>query len=115
MKNSFFDSLFLVNFRFSLRIFCVFERVSCVAFYIKKIGGLERLSDDVGFIPNLKFNAENLPFIVSGTLACVHMPMYAYACIKLAYTGLGHAYAYTYLRTHALGFLWPLVSKNSFI
>ena len=38
MKNSFFDSLFLVNFRFSLRIFCVFERVSCVAFYIEKIG-----------------------------------------------------------------------------
>jgi len=85
------------------------------AFYIEKMGGLKRLPNDVGFIPNLNFNAKNLFFIVSKTLACVRMPVYVYACIKLAYTGLEHAYAYASLHMHALGFPWPLFSKNSFI
>ena len=62
----------------------------------------------MGFIPNLSFNEENLPFIVLGTLACIRMPVYAYAFMKLAY-------AYACLRMHALGFPWPLFSKNSFI
>ena len=53
-------------------------------------------------------NAENLSFIVFGTLACVCMPVYAYA-------GLEHVYTYAYLHVHALGFLLPLFSKNSFI
>ena len=61
------------------------------------MGGLKRLPNDVGFIPNLNFNAKNLFFIVSKTLACVRMPVYVYACIKLAYTGLEHAYTYTRL------------------
>ena len=60
----------------------------------------------MGFIPNLNFNEKkNLSFIVSGTLACIHMLVYAYTCMKLAYAGLEHAYAYACLRTHALGFL----------
>ena len=33
---------------------------------------------------------KNLSFIVSETLTCVHMPMYAYACIKHAYVELEH-------------------------
>ena len=52
MKNTPFDSLFLVNFVFFLRIFSVLE-------IYQKIGGSERLLDDVRFIPNLSFNVEN--------------------------------------------------------
>ena len=76
---------------------------------------MEQVPNDVGFIPNLSFNAENLHFIVSGTLACVHMPVYAYAFMKLAYAGLEHVYAYACLGMHALEFPWPLFSKNSFV
>jgi len=63
-----------------------------MAFYTENNSGLEQLPDNVGFIPNHIFNAENLPFIVSGTQACVRMPVYAYTCIKLAYVGLEHMY-----------------------
>ena len=39
MKNSFFDSLFLVNFRFSRRIFCMFSEIYHVKLYIvEKLG-----------------------------------------------------------------------------
>ena len=72
---------------------------------------MEWLRDDVGFIPNLSFNVENLPFIVSGTLACVRMPMYAYASMKLAYANLKHAYKYACLRMYALGIPWPFFPK----
>ena len=115
MKNSLFDSLFLVNHRFSLRIYCVFWKGTIYGFLYWENGGLEQLLNDMGFIPNLGFNIENLSFIVSRTLACVHIPVYAYTCMKLAYAGLEHEYAYTSLRMHALGFLWPLFYKNSFI
>ena len=55
---------------------------------------------------------KNLPFIVSGILACVCMLMYVYARMKLAYVGLEHAYVYACPRTHAVRFPWPLFSKN---
>ena len=74
-----------------------------------------RGTNDVGFIPISVFNVENLPFIVSRTLACVRMPVYAYAFMKLAYAGLEHVYAYACLGMHALEFPWPLFSKNSFV
>lgn len=44
------------------------EKVPCMAIYIVKKRGLERLPNDVGFVPNLNINAENLPSLVSGTL-----------------------------------------------
>ena len=69
------------------------------------MGGLERLPDNVGFVPNLSFNVENLPSIVYGTLACICKPVYAYTCMKLAYVELELVYTYTCLCTHALGFL----------
>jgi len=46
-----------------------------------------------------------LSFIVFGTLTCVHMLMYAYACMKHEYAELEHACTYACMRTHALGFL----------
>ena len=69
----------------------------------------------MGFVPNLSFKVENISFIVFGTLACLRMPVYVYACMKLGYVSLEHAYTYMCLRRHALGFTWPLFSKNSFI
>ena len=33
-----------------------------MVFYNEKIEGLERLPDDVGFVPNLKFNVEKFVF-----------------------------------------------------
>ena len=50
------------------------------------------------------FNVENLSFLVSRTLACAHMPVYVYACMKHVHTELEHACAYACMRTHALGF-----------
>ena len=44
-------------------------------------------------------------FIVSGTLACVHKPVYAYAWMRHAHVALGHAWANACMHTHALGFL----------
>jgi len=43
------------------------------------------------------------------------MLVYAYAYMKHAYVDLEHTNAYACPSTHALGFLWPLFSKNSFI
>ena len=36
---------------------------------------------------------KNLPFIVSGTLACARMPVYVYACMKHAHAGLENSSA----------------------
>ena len=47
--------------------------------------GLERLLDDVGFIPNLNINVENLPFIGFYNPSCVRRSMPAYACLRPAY------------------------------
>ena len=74
---------------------------------------LERLPNNVGFVPNQALNAENLSFIISRTLACIHMPMYAYACMKHTHAEFEHACAYVCMHMHALGFLWPFFSKNS--
>ena len=115
VKNSLFDSLFPVNLRFSLRIFCMFWKDTMYRFLYWENRGLERLPNDVGFVPNLSFNAENLPFIVFGTLACIHMPVYVYTCMKHVYIGLEHTYAYACMRTHALSFPSPIFFKNSFI
>ena len=35
---------------------------------------LERLLDDVGFVPNLNINTENLPFKDFWNPSCVHRP-----------------------------------------
>ena len=44
---------------------------------------LERLPDDVGFVPNLNINAENLPFKDFWNPSCVHRPVlvYTYVCM----------------------------------
>ena len=39
------------------------------------------------------------------------MPVYTYAWMDLVYANLEHAYAYSCLHTHALGFLWPSFPK----
>ena len=115
VKNSFLDSLFLVNFVFFLRIFYVFWKVPCMNLYSEKIGvrnGSQMMWD---LFQTSALMQKNLSFIVFGTQACVRKLVYANACIKHAHTGLKHACAYTCMSTHALGFLWPLFSKNSFI
>ena len=61
MKKSVFDSLFLVNLVFPLRIFCVFEIYHIRIYTVEKLG-LGTVPDDVRFIPNLSFNAEKLVF-----------------------------------------------------
>ena len=48
-----------------------FEKIPCMAIYVLKMGGLERLPNDVGFVPNLRFNAKNLHFL------CFYNPTYA--------------------------------------
>ena len=120
MKNSLFDSLFLVNLVFSLRIFVSFEKLLCMAIYNSKIGVWNGSQTMWDLFQNPNFNAENLPFIISRTLTCVCMPVYAYACIKFAYTCIKHAYvelehacAYACMCTHTLEFSWSLFSKNS--
>jgi len=67
---------------------------------------LEQLPDDVRFVPNLNFNVENLPFIVFGTLACIHMPVYAYACVHRSGSWVHiRIYAYACLRV-AVAFIF---------
>ena len=69
-------------------------------------GGLERLSDNVRFIPILNINTENLhflflkPYLHEQARACVRM-------LKTTYVG-------SCLRTQAEGFLWPFFSKNRY-
>ena len=78
-------------------------------------GGLEQLPNNVGFVPNHVLMQTNLSFIISGTLTCIQMLVYVYACMKHAHTGLEHACAYACMRTHSLGSSWSFVFKNSFI
>ena len=47
--------------------------------------GLEWLLGDVGFIPNLNINIENLSFIGFYNPSCVCRSMLAYACLRPAY------------------------------
>ena len=51
-----------------------------------------------------KLNAKNLPYIVFGTVACVCMLMYAYACIEHMYVELECAYANACMRAYTSGF-----------
>ena len=82
-----------------------FEKISCMALYNEKMGvwnGSQMMWDS---FQNISLMQKNLSFIVSGTLACICMPVYGYACIKHAYAGLEQACAYAYMRMHALVFL----------
>ena len=92
MKNSILIHYFLVNLVFFLWNFCVFKNISCKAFYSGKNWGLERLPNNVGFIPNLSHYCRKLAFFVSETLAtyvgvCLHMR--ALAHIHRLYVGRG--------------------------
>ena len=53
------------------------------------MGGLEQLPNNVEFIPNLSFNAKNMPFIVLWNTSCIHMFViaYAYACMHMQSEG----------------------------
>ena len=66
-----------------------------------------------GICSKLSLNAENLSYIISETVACARMHVYAYACFMHVYTELEHACAYMYTCTHALGFPWSFFSKNN--
>ena len=41
------------------------------------------------------------------------MHVYVYTCMKHAHEDLENACAYACMRMHALGFLWPFISKKS--
>ena len=103
-KNSLFDSLFLVNKGFSL-IFSMFWKDTMYGFLYWENKGLERLLEDVRFIPNLSFNAEKLVFrnfwnpsmrthahvrvrmheaCLCGSGACVCIRVYAYASPRVS-------------------------------
>ena len=66
---------------FSHGIFVCFENIPCKASYSVK-RGLEQSLDDVGFVPNLNINAENLPSLGFWKSLCVHKIKLAYACKK---------------------------------
>ena len=53
MKNSLFDSLFLVNLNVFTWDFCVFLKSTMYGYLYCENGGLERLPNGVGFVPNL--------------------------------------------------------------
>ena len=64
-----------------------------MAIYIVKMGGLERLLDDMGFIPNLNINAENMHFLCFETLptcagSCLRTRVHAWVCKLGASFGL---------------------------
>ena len=67
VKNSLIDSLFLENLSVFQWDFCVFWKFSIYGYLYWENWILERLPDDVKFVPKLSFNAENFPYIVSGT------------------------------------------------
>ena len=90
-----------------------FEKLLCMAFYNSKIGVWNDSQTMFDSFQNSNFKAKKLSFMVFGTLTCIHMPMYACACMKHAYTELEHACAYSCMRTHALGFPWYLFSKDN--
>ena len=62
VKNS-FDSLFLVNLNVFSWDFCVFWKGTMYGYLYCENRGLEWVLYDVGFIPNLNINAENLHFL----------------------------------------------------
>ena len=92
VKKSFFDSLFIVYLRFFFRIFCVFWKGTMYGYLYYENGHLERLPNNVGFVPNLNINVENLHFYVSKTLLgctnsclCMHalrLRMQVHACVR---------------------------------
>jgi len=100
VKNSLFDSLFLVNLSFSLKIFCVLENEPCMAIYIVKMGvwtGSQTMRDS---FQTSTLMQKTCFFYVSKTLlAC------ASSCLRT------HALR---LCTQAKCFLWPFFSKNRF-
>ena len=68
-----------------------FENVTCMAFYIEKIGvwNISQMMWDL--FQTISLMQKNFSFIISGTLTCVRMIMYAYVGMKHAYVGLEHA------------------------
>ena len=65
---------------FSLKTYVCFENVLYMATYIVKMGGLERLPKDMGFVSKLSINIENFFFNVSRTLhACARSSLRAHA------------------------------------
>ena len=63
MKNSLFDSLFLVNLSVFPWDFYMFLKGTMYGYLNCENGGLEQLPNNVGFIPNLNINVLNLPFL----------------------------------------------------
>ena len=63
MKNSLFNSLFLVNLSVFPWDLCLFCKYTMQDYLYCENSGLERLPDDVGFVPNLKINAKILPYL----------------------------------------------------
>ena len=113
MKNSLFDSLFpSESYVFYHQNFSSLKMYHLWLNIVKKqeFRAAPRRCD-IHFKPSL--NAENLPYMVFGTLACACMHVYAYAYMKHAHAELEHACAFACMHTHALGFSWSLFSKNS--
>ena len=108
-ENSLFDSLFLVNLSFPLGFSVCFEKLLCMAFYIEKMrvwNSSQTISDSFQTSVLMQKKTCFSQFLE---------PQHAYTCMKLAYTDLENAYAYTCLCTHALRFSQPFFFKNSFI
>ena len=83
VKTSLFDSLFLVNLMFSLRIFYVFENVPCKALYSWKIGVWNSSQKMWDSFQTSVFNAENLPFLCLWNPTCVHRLVPAMQALRL--------------------------------
>ena len=96
MKNSLFDSLFLVNLSVFLWDFHVFWKGTMYVYLYCENRGMEWLPDNVGFDPNLSLYCRKLVFFFFNVLGTFH------AC-----TGLS-------LRAYAEGFL-GLLFQNKFI
>ena len=62
---------------------CVLKRYHVWLFILRK-WGFGITPKQCGIHSNLSFNAENLTFIISGTLTCVCMPVYVYACLFIS-------------------------------
>ena len=105
VKNSLFDSLFPMNLMLSLGFSVVFWKATMYGFICWKKGVWNNFQMIWDSFQTSHLMLKNFPFIVSGTLACVRRPMYAYACMRHVHAALGNACAYTCMRMHALGFL----------
>ena len=98
MKNSLFGSLFLVNLMFS--IICVFKSYYVWPFIVQKWGfGTTPRRCGIFHLKTQTLMQKNLSFIVSGTLTCVRLPVYAYTCMKHTYKELEHACANACMRS----------------